>query len=34
MLRNKVLNLKDPPEKLGDMLVNAIIMAGLGFFAR
>jgi hypothetical protein len=32
MLRNKVLNLRDPPEKLGDMLVNAIIMAGLGFF--
>jgi hypothetical protein len=32
MLKSKVLNLRDPPEKLGDMLVNAIIMAGLGFF--
>jgi len=32
MLRSKVLNLIDPPQSLGDMLVNAIIMAGLGFF--
>ncbi|MEM3618234.1 MAG: hypothetical protein QXK47_04070 [Candidatus Bathyarchaeia archaeon] len=32
MLRNKVLNLKDPPQSLTDQIVNAIIMAGLGFF--
>ncbi|MGB9684426.1 MAG: hypothetical protein ACPL1Z_05815 [Candidatus Bathyarchaeales archaeon] len=32
MLKNKVLNLKDPPQKLADMLINAVIMAGLGFF--
>ena len=32
MLKNKILNMKDPPEKLGDMLINAFIMAGLGFF--
>ena len=32
MLRSKVLNLIDPPQKLADMLINAFIMAGLGFF--
>lgn len=32
MLRNKVLNLKDPPQDMKDQIVNAIIMAGLGFF--
>ena len=32
MLRNKILNIKDPPQRLADMLINAFIMAGLGFF--
>jgi len=32
MKRHKVLNLRDPPDKWGDMIINAAIMAGLGFF--
>lgn len=32
MLRKKLLNLIDPPQELADQIVNAIIMAGLGFF--
>ncbi|MEM2386141.1 MAG: hypothetical protein QXO67_04075 [Candidatus Bathyarchaeia archaeon] len=32
MLRNKVLNVIDPPQELRDQIINAVVMAGLGFF--
>jgi len=32
MNRNKVLKLKDPPNGIVDQVINAGIMAGLGFF--
>jgi len=32
MNRNNVLNLKDPPNSLGDQCVNAAIIAGFNFF--
>jgi len=31
--RDKVMNLRDPPGSLRDQLINAAIMAGLGFFS-
>lgn len=32
MDRDKVLNLKDPPNETRDQVINAGVMAGLGFF--
>lgn len=32
MDKNKVLNMKDPPNSTADVLTNAAIMAGLNFF--
>lgn len=32
MRKDKVLNMKDPPNSAADILVNACIMAGLHFF--
>lgn len=32
MKRDKVMNVNDPPDSWRDQLINAGIMAGLGFF--
>lgn len=32
MKREEIVNLKDPPNSALDQLINAAIMAGLGFF--
>jgi len=34
MKKKEVINMKDPPNAWGDKLINAGILAGLGFFGN